>query len=81
MDYYNKIVINNVEFSLETVIVGSGEPTSSTSANVGQLYMDSSDSFEVYICVSKTSSGVTSWQKLISSIEDSEIIEIVNDIT
>ena len=80
MDYYNKIVINGVEYPLETVIVAGGAPTSSTVANVGQLYANTSRGYELYICTEKSNSS-TSWQEIIHPLLSSEITAIVNTIS
>lgn len=81
MEYYNKIVINGIEYPLEAVIVGGGVPTEATAANIGQLYANSADSFCLYICTAKSSSGLTTWQKAVSPINEGEIATIIGSIT
>ena len=81
MEYYNKIVINGTEYPLEVVIVGGGAPTSATPGNIGQLYANTADGFELYICTAKTSAGLTTWQKAVTSITTSEISLIVNAVS
>ena len=81
MEYYNKIVINGVEYPLETVIVGGGAPTNRTPANVGQFYANTADGFELYICIDETSAGYTTWQKIIQTISTNKVIEIVNSVS
>lgn len=80
MEYYNKIVINGVEYPLETVIVAGGAPTSSTAANVGQLYANTADEFELYICTAKTAGGATTWKKAVTRMTSTDINSVVNAI-
>ncbi len=57
--FYSNMNINGSEFQLAVNITGKGEPTTSTEANVGMLYMDT-ESGALYKCTA-AADGVYTW--------------------
>lgn len=63
-----------------SVLMGSGTPTSGTNAEVGQLYADITNEYNLYLCVGKASGGATTWSQVIGQISSQEIQTILNGI-
>ena len=81
MDYYKKIFVNGDGYPLEACIIGGSAPDGSVSANVGQFYANSADYYALYVCISKSSTGQTSWGLVVPAITTAEIIRIVNNLS
>lgn len=75
----------NVAYAISTagkasVVMGSGAPTSATRAEIGQLYADITNDYNLYLCINSASGGSTTWSQVIGRISSPEIQEILNGI-
>lgn len=66
--YYTQLNINGVDYPLAVNITGAGAPTTSTAAEVGMFYMDTTTG-DVYKCTAVSGSAYT-WKLLLEIVQN-----------